>query len=55
MATEEHQPEEEEERVPLGQIIFDEWFLLFLLSVVLSFIFYNAWGMLELLSLPFWP
>jgi hypothetical protein len=41
-----------EEQVPLGQVIFDEWYLLFLVSVVLSFVLYNAWGLMELLRLP---
>ena len=52
MADETQDQQQEEERKPLGQLIMDEWFLLFLLSVVLSFVFYNVWGVLELLSLP---
>lgn len=47
--------EQEEERVPLGQVIFDEWFLLFLVSVVISFVLYNAWGLMELIRLPVAP
>ncbi|MFQ5612703.1 MAG: hypothetical protein ACE5H9_11285 [Anaerolineae bacterium] len=44
--------DQEKERIPLGQIIFDEWFLLFLLSLVLSFVLYNLWGLMELLRTP---
>ena len=48
----EHDQTDQEEPIPLGQVIFDEWFLLFLASIVLSFLLYNAWGLLELLSTP---
>lgn len=41
------------ERTPLGQVIFDEIFLLFLASLVISFVLYNVWGLLELLNVPF--
>ena len=44
--------EQGKERVPLGQIVFDELFLLFLLSLVLSFVLYNVWGLLDLLRTP---
>ena len=47
--------EEQHEPIPLGQIAFDQIFLLFLLSVVLSFILYNAWGLMELLNVPIAP
>jgi len=53
--SEKHIPQEQEERVPLGQIAFDQIFLLFLLSLVLSFILYNAWGLMELLNVPVAP
>lgn len=39
-------------RIPLGQVIFDEIFLWFLLSLVISFLVYNLWGMLDLLRSP---
>ncbi len=48
----ETQERKEEERIPLGQVIFDEIFLLFLLSLVLSFVLYNVWGLLDLLRVP---
>jgi len=43
---------EKEERIPLGQVVFDEIFLLFLASLVISFIVYNIWGLLDLLRTP---
>jgi hypothetical protein len=44
--------EKEQERIPLGQVIFDELFLLFLLSLVISFVVYNVWGLMDLLRTP---
>ena len=51
------QPQErtEEEKIPLGQVIFDEWFLLFVLSMIISFMIFNVWDLLELLSLTPMP
>ncbi len=46
---------QEPERVPLGQVVFDQIFLLFMLSLVLSFVLYNLWGLMELLNLPIAP
>lgn len=44
--------EKEQARIPLGQVIFDELFLLFLLSLVISFVVYNVWGLMDLLRIP---
>lgn len=49
------QTPEPEERPPLGQIAFDQIFLLFLLSLVVSFVLYNVWGLMELLNVPIAP
>ena len=49
---EERRTEGQEERVPIGQVIFDEIFLLFLLSLVISMALYNVWGLLELMRTP---
>lgn len=46
------QKEQQPERIPVGQAVFDEVFLLFLASLVISFILYNVWGLLELLNVP---
>ena len=50
MAQEERR--EEEERIPLGQALFDDLFLWFMLSLVLSLVLYNVWGLLDLLRTP---
>ncbi|MFQ5407545.1 MAG: hypothetical protein ACE5FI_03880 [Anaerolineales bacterium] len=46
------QTEKQPERIPLGQAVFDEWLLWFLISLVISFVLYNVWGLLELIRLP---
>lgn len=48
----ERRREGQEERVPLGQVLFDEIFLLFLLSLVISLALYNVWGLLDLMRTP---
>ena len=42
----------ENEPVPQGQKIFDNVWLLFLLSLLISGIIYNAWGLMDLLGVP---
>jgi hypothetical protein len=44
--------EETEEKIPIGQTIFDELFLFFMLSLVISFVIYNAWGLMDLVRVP---
>lgn len=44
-----------EEHVPFGQVVFDEIFLLFLVSIVISVAFYNVWGLFDLLRVPAAP
>lgn len=46
------EPPHDEEKVPFGQIIFDELFLFFMLSLVISLVIYNIWGLMDLLSTP---
>jgi len=48
-------PEHDDEKVPIGQAIFDDLFLFFMLSLVISFVIYNVWGLLDLLSTPMLP
>jgi hypothetical protein len=48
-------PEHDDEKVPIGQAIFDDLFLFFMLSLVISFVIYNVWGLLDLLSTPLLP
>ena len=42
----------EHEPVSLGQKIFDNIWLLFLLSLLISTLIYNVWGISNLLSIP---
>ncbi|HXF84264.1 MAG TPA: hypothetical protein VNK49_02655 [Anaerolineales bacterium] len=42
----------ENESIPQGQKIFDNIWLLFLLSLLISGVIYNLWGILNLLSVP---
>lgn len=41
--------------VPLGQRYFDRIFLLLAVSILISALVYNAWGIIELLVLPMLP
>ena len=52
MAANQEDASKEEERIPMGQVLFDEIFLWFLLSLVISFMLYNVWGLLDLLRTP---
>jgi len=49
---EDNQEQDNNQSPPLGQIIFDNFFLFFMLSLVISLVFYNLWGLMELLNLP---
>lgn len=55
MAAEEMEKGSEEEQsvVPRGQLIFDNLLWLFILSLLISLVIYNAWGLFELSQLPF--
>ncbi len=44
--------ENENEPIPRGQKIFDNIWLLFLLSLLISGVIYNLWGILNILSVP---
>ena len=44
--------DEPEAPVPLGQRYFDRIFLLLAVSILISALVYNAWGVIELLTLP---
>ena len=44
-------PEPERERVPLGQRLLDSPFLLLIACLVVFFVFYTGWGLVELASL----
>ncbi|MCC6349825.1 MAG: hypothetical protein IT347_09580 [Candidatus Eisenbacteria bacterium] len=40
-----------EEKVPLGQRLYDRPFLLLILGIVVMLAFYTLWGLVEILSL----
>jgi hypothetical protein len=44
-------PAAEDERIPLGQKLFDNWPLLLVAGLVVMAVFYTAWGLWEVLSL----
>jgi hypothetical protein len=46
----EDQHHEESQEIPKGQKFFDNLLWLFLLSLVISLVVYNAWGLIEILS-----
>lgn len=41
-----------QEEVPKGQLFMDNLLWLMLLSLLLSFVIYNGWGLLELINVP---
>lgn len=41
----------DEEKVPLGQQLFERPFLLLVLGIVVMLAFYTLWGLVEILSL----
>ena len=41
---------QENEPVPQGQKVFDNIWLLFLLSLLISGVIYNVWGIMDLMS-----
>jgi len=41
-----------QERPPLGQRLFDNMFLLLALGLLIMFIVYTGWGLLEIVNLP---
>jgi zona occludens toxin (predicted ATPase) len=46
--------EKEEQQHP-GQKIFDNIWLLFILSLLISTLIYNVWGIIDLLNVPLAP
>ena len=41
----------DDEPIPLGQRLFDSPFLLLVAGIVVMFVFFTGWGMLEIMSL----
>ncbi|HEX9580004.1 MAG TPA: hypothetical protein VF970_02780 [Gemmatimonadales bacterium] len=38
--------------LPLGQRLFDNWFLLLVAGILVMVVFYTGWGLWELATLP---
>ena len=45
-------PQQSGEAPPLGQRIYDNPFLLLVAGIVVMVVFYTAWGLWEILTLP---
>lgn len=43
--------EENPDRIPLGQRVFDNPFLLLVLGLLTTVVFYTAWGLLEMMTM----
>jgi hypothetical protein len=41
-----------DEPIPLGQRLFDNFFLLLIAGIVIMTVIYTAWGLWEVVSLP---
>lgn len=46
------QPDDAGERVPLGQRLYDNMYLLLILGVLVMLVVFTAWGMWEIMSMP---
>ena len=43
---------QQNEPVPQGQRVFDNVWLLFVLSLLISTVIYNVWGIIDLMGVP---
>ena len=55
MANPEGRPAAEPTNIPLGQRLFDRPFLLLAAGITVMALFYTAWGLWEILTLPSAP
>ncbi len=55
MADKEEHDQEGQGPVPKGQFFFDNLLWLFVISLLLSLVIYNAWGLIELMNIPLAP
>jgi hypothetical protein len=49
------QEKSENEPTPQGQKVFDNIWLLFILSLLISTLIYNVWGIVDLMRVPLAP
>jgi len=47
--------DQKKEPIPQGQVVFDNIWLLFLLSLLISGLIYNVWGIVDLINVPPMP
>jgi hypothetical protein len=52
MSPAERPPEGSPEETPLGQRLFDNVFLLLAAGLLVMFVIYTGWGLLEVLTMP---
>lgn len=50
--TESHPPREQDEPIPRLQQLYDSPFLLLLAGLIVMFVIYTGWGLVEILTLP---
>lgn len=42
----------EQDEIPLGQRLYDNWFLLLLAGIAIMGVIYTGWGLWEVLTMP---
>ncbi len=52
MAEPQNEPTESGTKIPLGQRLFDNPFLLLIAGILVMVVFYTLWGLWEIASLP---
>ena len=52
MASSLHTDRDPAEAVPLGQRLYDNWFLLLVGGILVMLVIYTGWGLWEVLTLP---
>ena len=52
MSDQNEQEKQEGQEIPRGQLFMDNLLLLFILSMLTGFVIFNAWGIMQILSVP---
>ncbi len=50
--SQEHEPHDEDEPVPMMQKLLDNHFLLLFLGVLIPMVVYTLWGVIDILTIP---
>ena len=45
-------PDHGDQEIPLGQRLYDNWFLLLIAGIVVMVVFYTGWGLWEVARVP---